>query len=307
MPKKSLRIATRRSLLALWQANFVKQRLEEIHGDIQVEIVPLVTQGDRLLSAKLAAFGGKGLFVKELEEALIAQEADIAVHSMKDLPADLPKNLQIGAICERQDPRDVLVSNRYSSLELLADDAKIGTSSLRRICQMQRFKAPLVFVDLRGNVDTRLRKLDEGEFDAIILAAAGLKRLGLAQRIQVFLDPSFFIPAVGQGALGIECRAEDSLILDCIAPLDHAPTRACVTAERAVNARLGGGCHAPIAAHAVFENFNLVLKGMVANFSTREYIEAQVSGKDPEQIGFELAEKLLIQGADKLLKENLVC
>jgi hydroxymethylbilane synthase len=307
MLKKPLRIATRRSPLALWQANFVKEKLEELHNDIQVEIIPLVTQGDRLLSVKLANFGGKGLFIKELEEALLAGKADIAVHSMKDLPTDLPKNFHIGAITERQDPRDVLVSNHYSSLELLPDQAKIGTSSLRRMCQMQRFKNTLVFADLRGNIDTRLRKLDEGEFDAIILAAAGLKRLGLEKRIQVFLDPAFFIPAVGQGALAIECRAEDSVILDRIAPLDHAPTRACVTAERVVNARLGGGCHAPIAAHAFFENDNLILKGMVANFSTQKYLEATATGKNPEHIGLELAEKLLFQGADKLLKESFIC
>lgn len=300
MPHPPLRIATRKSQLAIWQANYIKQKLEQLYADIKVEIMPLVTEGDRLLSAKLADFGGKGLFVKELEQALLENQADIAVHSMKDLPIYFPDGLKLGAICAREDPRDVFIANHYLSLDSLPQGARVGTSSLRRQCQLKRYRNDIEFIHLRGNVDTRLYKLDENEMDAIILAAAGMVRLGFDARIREFLSEEFFIPAVGQGALGIECRAKDNTVAELIWPLNHAETAACVAAERSMNERLGGGCHAPIAGHAKLVNHHLTLRGMVANPLTNEYLEDEVSGADPQRVGFELAEKLIAKGAERL-------
>lgn len=302
MPSNTIRIATRKSQLATWQANHIKQKLEKLHPHLRFELVLLSTAGDRLLTAKLADFGGKGLFIKELEHALLANEADIAVHSMKDVPLTLAEGLEIGAICEREDPRDVLITAHYSSLETLPVNATIGTSSLRRQCQLGRFNPQFKFNNLRGNVDTRLSKLDQNEFDAIILAAAGIKRLGLEKRICQFLPIETFIPAIGQGALGIEYRKQDAFIQDLINPLDHTPTHTCITAERAVNAHLEGGCHAPIAAHAQFENAHLILRGMVGNPHTYEYVEAKISGNNPQETGAALAENLFAQGAAELLR-----
>ncbi len=301
MVQETLRIATRKSQLALWQAHYIRQKLEQLYSGIIIEIVPLITEGDRLLSARLADFGGKGLFVKELEQALLSNQADIAVHSMKDLPVSFPDRLVLGAICQREDPRDVFIANHHSSLKLLPKGARVGTSSLRRQCQLRRCRDDIELINLRGNVDTRLRKLDEEEFDAIILAAAGIKRLGFADRISEFLPEESFIPAVGQGALGIECRDQDDRVAKLIWPLNHLETALCVTAERRMNECLGGGCHAPIAAHATFENDNLVLRGMVANPFTYEYLEDEISGSDPQEVGLELAERLLAKGAKKLL------
>lgn len=307
MSKNIIRIATRKSPLALWQAGFIKEQLIQLYPHIAVQIIPFVTEGDRLLSAKLADFGGKGLFVKELEHALLTKAADIAVHSMKDVPTYFPQKLKLGAICKRDDPRDVLISNRYTSLESLPSGVKIGTASLRRKCQLKRFNQQFEIVNLRGNVDSRLQKLDAGEFDAIILAAAGIKRLGHLERIRAFLPIELFIPAVGQGIIGIECHEEDDAILDLIEPLNDLETAACVIAERATAERLGGGCHAPIAAYATLEKENLLLRGMVSSALTYTYIEAEARGSDPQAVGFELAEKLLTQGADRLLKECFSC
>lgn len=301
MKQKTIRIATRKSQLALWQANHIKQKLEQAHPELRVEIVPLITAGDRLLTAKLADFGGKGLFVKELEQALLSNEADIAVHSMKDVPTHFPDGLKLATICEREDPRDVLAAKNYPSLSSLPKNARVGTSSLRRQCQLRRYRHDIQLIELRGNVDTRLRKLDEGEFDAVILAAAGLKRLGFEDQIKEFLPEKSFIPAVGQGALGIECRDQDEFIMTLIEPLNHPQTAACVTAERAMTNYLNGGCHAPIAAHAAFENARIVLTGMVASITSGEYIEDSVCGLDPTLIGTELAEKLVAKGALELL------
>lgn len=303
MKQKIIRIATRKSQLALWQANHIKQKLEQLHPRLRVEIIPLITAGDRLLTAKLADFGGKGLFVKELEQALLSNEADIAVHSMKDVPAHFPDGLKLAAICEREDARDALITKNYPSLSSLPKNARVGTSSLRRQCQLKRYRNDLQLIDLRGNVDTRLRKLNEGEFDAIVLAAAGLKRLDLEDQIKEFLPEKYFIPAVGQGALGIECRDQDELSMSLVQPLNHPQTAACVTAERAMTNYLNGGCHAPIAAHAVFENASIVLTGMVANITSGEYIEDNVHGLDPKLVGTELAEKLVAKGALGLLSK----
>jgi hydroxymethylbilane synthase len=298
---KAFRIATRKSQLAIWQAGHIKRQLEELHPHLVFELVPLSTEGDRLLSVTLADFGGKGLFIKELEQALLSNQADIAVHSMKDVPMNISEGLKIGAICEREDPRDVFIANNYASLELLPKAATVGTSSLRRQCQLGRLYKHLELKNLRGNVDTRLQKLDKNEFDAIILAAAGIKRLGLHGRIRSFLPIETFIPAVGQGALGIECREQDDFIANLIRPLHHSQTAVCVTAERAMNERLGVGCHAPIAAYARFENADLVLRGMVGNPMSYEYLEEKASGTDGREVGFALGEKLVSQGALELL------
>lgn len=305
MAKKTLRIATRKSQLALWQANDVKEKLQQVHSDLIVEIVPLITSGDRLLTAKLADFGGKGLFVKELEQALLSNQADIAVHSMKDVPPFFSDGLILPVICEREDPRDVFVSKHYDSLELLPKGARIGTSSLRRQCQLKRYRNDLELINLRGNVDTRLRKLDENEFDAIILAAAGIKRLGLLSRVKEFLSEEYFIPAVGQGALGIECRDQDQFAMELIEPLNHMETSVCVTAERAMTRYLNGGCHAPIASYAVFENAHLFLRGMVASATSFEYLEDSASGFDPQLVGAELAKKLITKGAKQVLGHDI--
>jgi porphobilinogen deaminase len=302
MNQKSLRIATRKSQLALWQANHIKQMLLAWHPHLTITLIPLSTEGDRRLDARLADFGGKGLFVKEIEQALLSDQADIAVHSMKDLPVDFPLGLTLGAICQREDPRDVLIAHDCASLDALPAGARVGTASLRRQCQLRRYRDDLCLIDLRGNVDTRLRKLDEGQLDAIILAAAGIRRLGLTERISGILPENIFIPAVGQGALGIECRTQDNEVMDLIAPLHHTQTAACVLAERAMNAQLGGGCHAPIAAYAHFDEQDILrLTGMVANPFTGEYLEDQVSGDDPHAVGVMLAEKLLAKGAKRIL------
>lgn len=306
MNRKTFRIATRKSLLALCQANYIKQKLEALHPDMVFEFVPLVTEGDQQLSVKLADVGGKGLFVKELEEALLADQADMAVHSMKDVPMHLPKGLEIPVICEREDPRDAFISNHYVSLDLLPEGGTVGTSSLRRQCQIKQFYRQVKMENLRGNVDSRLRKLDENQVDGIILAVAGLNRLGLQERISSFLPIEYFIPAVGQGALGIECREGDDLVMDLIRPLHHQPTADCVTAERTMNERLDGGCHAPIAAYARFEEGDLVVRGMVADPATGAYIEAKVKGSDPVKLGMELAERLLGEGAGDVLKGILL-
>ncbi|TCB58760.1 hydroxymethylbilane synthase [Acinetobacter terrae] len=301
---KILKIATRQSPLALWQAEHIRARLEALHTDLKVELVTFVTQGDKILDTPLAKIGGKGLFVKELEAALLDGRADLAVHSMKDVPMALPEGLSLPVICEREDPLDAFVSNTYHSFDELPQGAKVGTSSLRRKTQILKQRPDLNIIDLRGNVGTRLSKLDSGLYDAIILASAGLKRLDLADRIRHTLQPEISLPAVGQGALGLECRATDQAVLDLILPLLHAETDICVRAERAFNAYLEGGCQVPIAGYATLNQGQLHIEGRVGSVDGLTLLKVELSGtpEQAEQLGVSLAQKLLEQGAGELLK-----
>lgn len=299
-----IRIATRKSALALWQAEFVKAQLEHFHPGLQVELVPMSTQGDKILDTPLAKIGGKGLFVKELEAAMLEGRADIAVHSMKDVPVEFPEGLQLQTICEREDPRDAFVSNNFATLADLPAGAVVGTSSLRRQCQLKARRPDLQIRDLRGNVNTRLAKLDAGEYDAIILAAAGLIRLGFEERIRTHLLVEQSLPANGQGAVGIECRSNDSAIQALLAPLEHLPTRQAVLAERAMNRRLQGGCQVPIGAFAVHQGDELWLRGLVGSLDGQQILHAEVRGaaNNAEALGLQLAEQLLHMGAGAILK-----
>lgn len=300
-----VRIATRKSPLALWQAEFVKDSLLALHPGLKVKLVKMVTQGDKILDTPLAKVGGKGLFVKELEIGILQGDADIAVHSMKDVPVDFPEGLHLGVICEREDPRDAFVSNEYESIEDLPEAARVGTSSLRRMCQIRHWRPDLTIVDLRGNVNTRLRKLDEGEYDAIILACAGLKRLGFDDRIRSHLDPGFSLPAIGQGAVGIECRSDDDVINSLIEPLNHPATRTRVTAERAMNHRLQGGCQVPIGGYAELDGEILFMRGLVGRPDGSEMIRGEIAGRadEAEMLGVALADDLLARGAGAILKD----
>ena len=306
MSQPILRIATRGSALALWQANFVKDALEQAHAGLKVELVTLKTQGDKILDVPLAKVGGKGLFVKELEAALLAGEADIAVHSMKDVPMAFPEGLELAVICERENPTDAFVSNHYPSLDALPQGATVGTSSLRRQCNLKALRPDLKIDWLRGNVNTRLRKLDEGQYDAIILASAGLIRLGFAERIAQQLAVEQSLPAVGQGAVGIECRTGDATTQALLGVLSHHQTTLRVAAERAMNTRLNGGCQVPIAGHAVLEGEQgeqLYLRGLVADPASDQVLRSEVRGSaaDGEALGIQVADDLLAQGADKIL------
>lgn len=299
----TLRIATRKSLLALWQAEFVKAELEKFHPGLTVTLVPMVSRGDKILDVPLAKVGGKGLFVKELEHALLADEADIAVHSMKDVPMEFPDGLGLAVICEREDPRDAFVSNTFASLDELPQGAVVGTSSLRRQCQLLAARPDLHIKFLRGNVQTRLQKLDDGEYDAIILAAAGLIRLELRDRIKSFIAPEQSLPAGGQGAVGIECRIQDTRILELIKPLHHAASAAEVLTERAMNRQLRGGCQVPIACYAIPCEEGLWLRGLVGDPDGSLMLFDEIRGKieDGQAMGVELANRLLAVGADKIL------
>lgn len=301
---KTLKIATRQSPLALWQAEHIRARLEAMHADLTVELVTFVTQGDKILDTPLAKIGGKGLFVKELEAALMDGRADLAVHSMKDVPMALPEGLSLAVICEREDPLDAFVSNHYASFADLPQGAKVGTSSLRRKCQILKARPDIEIIDLRGNVGTRLSKLDDGQYDAIILASAGLKRLGLEQRIRHTIQPDLSLPAVGQGALGLECRSQDQAVLDLILPLMDADTNVCVRAERAFNAYLEGGCQVPIAGYATLQDGQLQIEGRVGSVDGQTILKAVQVGapEQAEQLGEQLAQALLAQGAGELLK-----
>jgi hydroxymethylbilane synthase len=303
MPRE-IRIATRKSALALWQAEHVKARLEQAHPDLRVSLVPMVSRGDKLLDAPLAKIGGKGLFVKELETALLENEADIAVHSMKDVPMDFPEGLGLYCICEREDPRDAFVSNTYASLDQLPAGSVVGTSSLRRQAQLLARRPDLKIQFLRGNVNTRLAKLDAGEYDAIILAAAGLIRLGFESRIRSSISVDDSLPAGGQGAVGIECRTADSEVHQLLAPLHHRDSALRVTAERALNKRLNGGCQVPIACYAVLEGEQLWLRGLVGQPDGALLLSAQGRAPvgDAERLGVEVAEALLVQGAGAILQ-----
>ncbi|WP_394560260.1 hydroxymethylbilane synthase [Aquipseudomonas alcaligenes] len=299
---REIRIATRKSALALWQAEYVKARLEQAHPGLKVSLVPMVSRGDKLLDAPLAKIGGKGLFVKELETALLENEADIAVHSMKDVPMDFPEGLGLFCICEREDPRDAFVSNTYASLDELPAGSVVGTSSLRRQAQLLARRPDLKIQFLRGNVNTRLAKLDAGEYDAIILAAAGLIRLGFEERIRSSISVEDSLPAGGQGAVGIECRTADAEIHALLAPLHHGETAVRVTAERALNKRLNGGCQVPIACYALLEGEQLWLRGLVGQPDGGVLLRAESRGSDAEALGVQVAEQLLAQGAEAILK-----
>ncbi|RKZ81276.1 MAG: hydroxymethylbilane synthase [Gammaproteobacteria bacterium] len=305
MTNRTVKIATRKSPLALWQAEYVREALIALHPDLQVELVRMSTQGDKILDVPLAKVGGKGLFVKELEQGMLAGDADIAVHSMKDVPVDFPEGLHLPVVCQREDPRDAFVSNQYQSIDKLPHGAKVGTSSLRRECQLRTSRPDLEVLPLRGNVNTRLAKLDAGDYDAIILAAAGLKRLGFDDRIRSSLTPEQSLPAIGQGAVGIETRINDDEINALIAPLRCPETWIVVTAERALNKRLAGGCQVPIAGYAVLNNGEIWLRGLVGRPDGTLMLRSEVSGKaeDAEALGIQLAEDLLSQGADKILAE----
>ena len=303
--RSTIRIATRKSPLALWQAHFVQSRLQQLYPQLRVELLPMSTKGDKILDSPLAKVGGKGLFVKELEQAILAGDAEIAVHSMKDVPVEFPDGLGLSIICEREDPRDAFVSARFTSLAELPAGSRVGTSSLRRQCQLRASRPDLQILDLRGNVNSRLAKLDGGEYDAILLAAAGLKRLGLQERITTLLTPEQSLPANGQGAVGIECRLDDDELLTLLAPLEHAPTRQRVLAERAMNRALQGGCQVPIGAYAELEGDQLWLRGLVGSPDGRQILRAECRGaaSAPEALGQALADQLLAQGAAHLLSE----
>jgi hydroxymethylbilane synthase len=300
---REIRIATRKSALALWQAEHVKARLEQLHPHIRVSLVPMVSRGDKLLDAPLAKIGGKGLFVKELETALLENEADIAVHSMKDVPMEFPEGLGLYCICEREDPHDAFVSNRFASLAELPEGSVVGTSSLRRQAQLLALRPDLQIRFLRGNVNTRLAKLDAGEYDAIILAAAGLIRLGFEERIRTRIDTRESLPAGGQGAVGIECRTADTELQALLAPLNHAQTAARVNAERALNRHLNGGCQVPIACFAELEGDQLWLRGLVGQPDGGVLLRAESRAPVAEatQLGIQVAQALLDQGAQGIL------
>lgn len=298
-----LRIATRKSPLALWQAEHVRSRLMELHAGLQVELLTMSTQGDRILDSPLAKIGGKGLFVKELEQGMLEDRADIAVHSMKDVPAELPEGLCIGAILEREDPQDAFVSNEFAAVDALPDAARVGTSSLRRQCQLRARRPDLRILDLRGNVGTRLGKLDAGDYDAIVLACAGLKRLGMAARITSALAPELMLPAIAQGVIGIECRCDDEWVKALIAPLNHEETLQRTTAERAMNATLAGGCQAPVAGYSVINANAIELRGLVGRADGSEIIHGDISGpvQQAATLGKQLADDLLSRGARPIL------
>lgn len=301
---KTIRIATRKSPLALWQAEHVATLLEQTFPGVTTELVKMTTQGDKILDAPLAKIGGKGLFVKELEVGMLEGTADIAVHSMKDVPVEFPAGLHLAAILQREDPTDAFVSSHYASLMDLPPNARIGTSSLRRQCQIKALYPNAEILTLRGNVNTRLAKLDAGEYDAIILASAGLKRLGLDKRIAQCLDTKISLPAIGQGAIGIECRVDDAELNAMLSKLHDDETGICVTAERAMNARLSGGCQVPIAGFAEIRDNQLFMRGLVGSPDGSQIYHSERSGKpeDAAFIGLTIAEDLLAQGADKVLQ-----
>lgn len=307
MSDNTIRIATRESLLALWQAEFIKAELQAAHPGLEVELLGMTTRGDQLLDSPLSKIGGKALFVKELEQALIDGRADIAVHSMKDVPMEFPEGLGLAIICDREDPRDAFVSNHFSSVDELPKGARVGTSSLRRECQLRSQRPDLQISSLRGNVQTRLRKLDEGEFDAIILAAAGLIRLKLEGRIAALMSVESSLPACGQGAVGVETRLDDQRVIDLLKPLHHKVTAEQVMAERAMNRRLEGGCQVPIAGYAIADPENpeqLWLRALVGEPSGKTILTAEQRGPrdQAEALGIAVAESLLAQGAGAILK-----
>ncbi len=303
--KNQLRIGTRGSQLALWQANWIKETLVRKNPDLDVEIVKIKTTGDKILDVPLAKVGGKGLFVKEIETALLDNSVDLAVHSMKDVPTLLPDGLKIVAISEREDPRDVIISKEGRTLAQLQEGARIGTSSLRRQAQLAGYRPDLVMEPLRGNINTRLKKLRDGQYDAIVLAYAGVKRLGWEGEVTQVLDTDIMLPAIGQGALGIEARGDDPVTLERILFLNHSETSLCVRAERAFLHRLEGGCQVPIAAYATTDNGTVTLTGLVAGVDGEKLIRMEVRSDEAsaEEAGLELAEQILDSGGREILEE----
>jgi len=303
--KQKIKIGTRGSALALWQAEWVKSELEKKYQGMTVTLTKIKTTGDKILDVPLAKVGGKGLFVKEIEEAMLANEIDIAVHSMKDVPTFFPDGLHLSCITKREDPRDALLSRNGVTFKDLPKGANVGTSSLRRQAQLMNIRPDFVIHQLRGNVDTRIRKLKEGQFDAIILAAAGIKRLGLAENVTEYIDPEISLPAIGQGALGIECRVDDRELNDLIAFFNHADSRTCVTGERSLLRRLEGGCQVPIACYGRMKDGKLHLTGLVGSVDGKRIIKDTIEGAPDkaEKLGVTLAENLLVQGADVILRE----
>ena len=304
MPKTNIiRIATRKSPLALWQAEEVSRLLKEFHPEIEVELVTMTTQGDKILDTPLAKIGGKGLFVKELEVGMLEGDADIAVHSMKDVPMAFPEGLHLAVVLEREDPTDAFVSNTYKSLADLPLNAKVGTCSLRRQTQLKEARPDIEILDLRGNVNTRLAKLDNGDYDAIILASAGLKRLGFEDRIAECISADQSLPAIGQGAIGIECRSDDEYINQLLAPLNHTETAVRVSAERAQNTRLNGGCQVPIGGYAELIGDRIRIRGLIGFPDGSQIFRSEKEGpkEDAEALGVAVAEDLLAQGGDKVL------
>jgi len=309
--KNRICIGTRGSKLALWQAEWVKSEIQHLHSEIEISLIKIKTTGDMILDVPLAKIGGKGLFVKEIEEAILRHKVDMAVHSMKDVPTELPEGLHLAAICRREDPRDALITKvqssefKVQSYKDLPHGATVGTSSLRRLCQLRNIRPDLKIVQLRGNLDTRIRKLDEGQFDAIIVAVAGVKRLGLAYRITEILEPEICLPAIGQGAIGIECRVNDKVINTILGALNHQETSISVRAERALLRKLGGGCQVPIAAYARIEDGRVIMDGLVGSITGERVIKSHAEGKleDHERLGTNLAEDLLSRGAKEILAE----
>ena len=305
MADSKLRIATRKSPLALWQANHVRDALMARNPGLDVELFTMTTQGDKILDTPLAKVGGKGLFVKELELGILEGRADLAVHSMKDVPVEFPQGLGLAAILEREDPRDALISNTISSIEALPQGARVGTSSLRRQCQLRARRADLEVLDLRGNVNTRLAKLDNGDYDAILLAAAGVKRMGWEDRITELLPPEQFLPAIGQGAIGIEIRVADDRVNRIVEALNDEQAATRIRAERALNARLQGGCQVPIAGYSEISHGVMVLRALVGRPDGTELVQGVISGKpeDAEELGQVLADDLLSRGAKQILAD----
>jgi len=302
---KRIRITTRESPLALWQAEHVRDELIKHHSNLEVELIGVTTQGDIILDKPLSSVGGKGLFIKELEQVMLEDRADLAVHSMKDVTVDFPPGLDLPVIMQRADPRDVLISNKYNSLDDLPRGAVIGTSSLRRQCQLKAYRPDCKTITLRGNVGTRLRKLDEGQYDAIVLASAGVSRLGLTERIRQYLPIEIMLPSVGQGAIGIETRANDKTTHEIIKPLADPLTTNILSAERAFSRKLYGGCHLPIAAYATITDSTLSLRGLVGRVDGSEVLTDSITGtvNEAAYLGEELGEILLQRGADKILRE----
>jgi len=305
MTESSLRIATRKSPLALWQANHVRDALLARNPGLKVELLTMTTQGDKILDTPLAKVGGKGLFVKELEVGMLEGRADLAVHSMKDVPVEFPDGLGLAAVLPREDPRDVLISNRVSSIDELPEGARVGTSSLRRQCQLRARRPDLQILDLRGNVNTRLKKLDDGAYDAILLAAAGVRRMGWESRITELLPPEQFLPAIGQGAIGIEIRLDDERVASLVAQLNDPRTATRIVAERALNERLQGGCQVPIAGYSEISHGVIVLRALVGRPDGSELVQGVISGKpeDAEELGQVLADDLLSRGAREILAD----
>jgi len=300
-----LKVGTRGSSLAVTQSGWIKNKIESRYPDVSVELIRIRTKGDKIIDSPLSRIGGKGLFVKEIEDALLRKDVDIAVHSIKDVPAEIPVGLCLSVFPEREDPRDAFISRSYLSLPDLPRGASIGTGSLRRSSQLLNVRKDLKIIPLRGNVDTRLKRLESGEMQAIILAAAGLNRLGLSARITQLLSPDSLLPAIGQGALGLEVRQDDDKVLELLSFLNHRPTEIAVRAERAFLKRLEGGCQVPIAGYGIIEGGNIILKGMVAELDGSLIIKDEVKGSvdQPEDLGLALAERLLGEGADRILAE----